>query len=173
MRYWALLLLECVLPAAAPGGGQEPAAVPAAVGARQVGQVVIVEDRVAQVTRPQGTSDYFLNFGSAYPNQVLTVVVPAAVALQVPGLAAAAGALVRVRGTVVRTDDGPAIRCSAADQIQLLAAEAIAAVGPTAPGTSPVPGTRGSHTCCGPARACGHHGHSGACGCAGCPWSRR
>jgi hypothetical protein len=155
MRHWPLLACAVLL-AADHLTAQVP--VRAATAAAQVGQVVIVEDVVAQVARPQGTPDYFLNFGSAFPNQVLTAVVPAAVALQVPGLPGAAGSVVRVRGTVTLLDGRPAIRCSEPDQVEILTTGSVASRGP-----SPVtpPGCVGGHHACGHDRqscATGHHG---------------
>jgi hypothetical protein len=168
MSKWQPLLLSVsLLPVVVGGGVQGQTAIRAATAARQVGQVVIVEDWAAQVVPPQGTSVYFLNFGSEFPHQVLTVVIPATVAVQVPGLvAAAAGAFVRVRGTVILTDDGPAIRCSSADQVEILAAGSLARGGQVSPAT-PMICVGGPHGC-GGGHGRGHGGHSCASGCRGC-----
>jgi hypothetical protein len=157
MRIWPLL--AGVAPLLAAGDARAQAAVRAAAAATQVGQAVIVEDLVAEVARPQRTPDYFLNFGSAFPHQLLTAVVPAAVALQIPGLPAAAGSVVRVRGTVILLDGRPAIRCSGPEQVEILSAGSIAM---TNRSWSALPGCGGGH------HACGHGGHTCATGHRGC-----
>jgi hypothetical protein len=141
------------------GDARAQIAVRAATAAAQVGQAVMVEDVVVQVARPRGTPDYFLNFGSEFPNQVLTAVVPAAVALQVPGLPGAAGSVVRVRGTVILLDGRPAIRCAAPDQVEILTTGSVAQ-------SDRFPSTlRG---CAGGHHGCGHGRHSCATGDGGC-----
>jgi hypothetical protein len=104
---------------------QEP--VRARDAARRVGQAVIVEDSVAEVTRPQGAGAFYLNFGAPYPRQVLSAVVPTT---GFPDVSGWTGRRVRVRGSVSAGADGPVILCSESGQVELLGAGAAATTQP-------------------------------------------
>ena len=51
----------------------------------RIGQLAIVEDDVAQVTREPQSGFTFLNFGAEFPRQVFRVVLPTALESKLPG----------------------------------------------------------------------------------------
>ena len=74
-------------------------AVDAGTAAGKTGEKVLMEDRIREVTiKDSGT--VFLNFGAAYPDELLTAIVMKDTRPRFPGIESWAGKTVRIEGVV-------------------------------------------------------------------------
>lgn len=109
-----------------------------------VGQAVVVEDAVAQVSREPESGFTYINFGGAFPNHVFRVVIPESVRARIAPAVLGAERL-RVHGTPrLGPRDIPEILCSDPSQLSALDAGPVGA----ARVVSPPPSTPPTRTCC-------------------------
>ena len=132
-----------------------------------VGQLVTIEDAVAQISREPQSGFTYLNFGAAYPNQIFRVVIPQAVERLMEASIFRTERM-RVRGIPQLGLSGiPEIVCSEPSQ---LVAAASAMIAPTpgmtpsaatpanviAPPVAPAAPTRSCTRVCRTGKACGN-----------------
>ncbi|MEP6822467.1 MAG: hypothetical protein ABI946_08965 [Chthoniobacterales bacterium] len=127
LGYWAVRLTlfkaatVCAVALASPTLAQKlPNAT--AVSTR-IGQVVEFKDDVKAVSYSRTSKGYYLNFGSAFPKQALSVWAPAKMYHRLPSAQAMVGRVVIVSGKVETTSDGPLIKIESAENFRLLPAD--------------------------------------------------
>ena len=92
----------------------------AAAAKQRIGQRVVVEDNVTQVSREPQSGFTYLNFGGEFPRHLFRVVIPTAVEMKF-ATSPAPGSWVRVDGIVREGLLGiPEIVCAEAGQLQMV-----------------------------------------------------
>jgi hypothetical protein len=161
----ATLLLVTLMAAGLSAWQQQPPTVAASAVKPFVGQYIVVEDVVAQISREPQAGFMFLNFGAEFPNQVFRAIIPLAVERYITG-PALPGTRVRLRGAAQIGPTGvPEIVCSDPSQLTWLvsptvpgspANSALSAVsGAPAPQATPKPASSGCCRVCSAGKACG------------------
>lgn len=142
----------------------QPLTVPAGQVRSFIGQVLVVEDTVVQVSREPQSGFIYLNFGAEFPKQVFRAVIPMAVEQYLVGPVLQPGK-VRVRGLAQLGPAGlPEILCSDPSQLTSLGASpntaantALSAVGGAAtPQATPTPAAKGCCRVCTNSKPCGN-----------------
>jgi len=95
----------------------------AAAVAKQTGKAVQFQDEVKAVSFSRSTNGYYLSFGAPYPQQVLSVWLPAAVYDGLPNHKSMVGRTVRVSGNVEVSSTGALINLNSAAGLTVLAAD--------------------------------------------------
>jgi hypothetical protein len=95
----------------------------AASVAKEIGKPVKFQDEVKAVSFSRSTSGYYLSFGAPYPQQVLSVWLPAAVYDRLPYRASMVGRTVQVAGNVESSGTGPLINLNSTDGLTILQAD--------------------------------------------------
>jgi hypothetical protein len=88
--------------------------------AKKIGQDVEFEDVIKAVSYSRSRDGYYFSFGAPYPNQALSVWVPAAIKNRLPGSGHFVGRTVRIKGRVEASGTGPMVDLNAPEQYQLL-----------------------------------------------------
>jgi len=121
-----------------------------------IGRDVLVEDAVAQVNRDEQSGFTYVNFGAPFPNQVLSIVIPAAVRERIAA-SVLASAWLRVRGLPRLDSRGiPEILCAEPDQITAIPARQSTAPVPLLPQPATPAPTRSCCRICTTGKACGN-----------------
>jgi DNA/RNA endonuclease YhcR with UshA esterase domain len=95
-----LALLLALMPVLGYAAPENPPTIPPADAAQHVGELVIVQGVVDQVSVSSRSSTTYLNFGSRYPNHTFAAVIFQAKQSQFPNVQAYEGKKVEVRGVV-------------------------------------------------------------------------
>ena len=93
----------------------------AASVATQIGHAVVFEDVVKAVSRSRSREGYYLSFGAAYPEQVLSVWVPKDVYHRLPGAYELHERAVRISGRIESSPTGPMLNLESPEQFALVA----------------------------------------------------
>jgi hypothetical protein len=83
----------------------------------RIGQRVVVEDRLVQATYEPESGSTFLDFGRAFPNQILRVIVPAQVRAKLDAALMVPPVRLRIAGTPRQGASGTELVCSAPGDI--------------------------------------------------------
>lgn len=95
----------------------------AAAVAKQTGKAVQFQDEVKAVSFSRSTNGYYLSFGAPYPQQILSVWLPAAIYDQLPHRKSMVGRTVRISGNVESSASGPLISLNSAAGLTVLQAD--------------------------------------------------
>lgn len=114
------LIVVFALCSTALSGYAEESFVSAADAANKIGETVVFQDTVKAVAYSRSTDGFYINFGAAYPKQVLSVWVPTAIYDTLPGNRALVERVVRINGQLEKGPDGPLLKMASRDQFELL-----------------------------------------------------